>query len=207
MKYKFNKIHLVPFFPAFIFALSFGIYTQHAWEDWYITYRCSKNLATGNGLVYNAGERVHAFTSVLGTLIPAFLNFITLDYSDDLVLWLFRVLNCVVLGFSAYLLAKIARKWFSFLPSMAVLVGVFALDTKTLDFTIHGMETPYLVFSLSLFLYLISFYPLKELKLKLGVAWALLEYSRPDGIVYAVILAVAMLLFLKEKKEMLRWWI
>jgi hypothetical protein len=201
---KINRIYGISFLAAFAAALSFALYTQHAWEDWYITYRASKNLATGVGLLYNAGERVHSFTSVLGTLIPAFLNLITFNQSDDLVLWLFRIVNSVVLGCSAVLLVKIARKWFSFVPSMVVLAGVFILDTKTLDFTINGMESVYVVFSLSLFLYLISFHPVRELKVKLGIVWALLEYSRPDGIVYAFILALGMLLFLKEKKEVLK---
>src|SRR5437762_13650216 len=47
------------------------VYTNHAWEDYYITLRSSRNLLEGNGLVYNAGDRLHTFTSPLGVLIPA----------------------------------------------------------------------------------------------------------------------------------------
>ena len=45
----------------FAVALAYGCYTQHAWEDFYITYRASKNLATGHGLTYTIGERVLVF--------------------------------------------------------------------------------------------------------------------------------------------------
>jgi len=62
---------------VFTLALLFAAYTRHAWEDYYITYRCSKNLATGHGLVYTVGERVHAFTSPLNVLIPAALSVMT----------------------------------------------------------------------------------------------------------------------------------
>jgi hypothetical protein len=51
---------------VFLVALVFAIYTQHVWEDYWITFRCSRNLATGNGLVYTPGERLHSFTSPLG---------------------------------------------------------------------------------------------------------------------------------------------
>ena len=49
----------------------FALYTRLAWEDFFITYRYSENLARGHGLVYNSGERVYGFTSPLNTLLPA----------------------------------------------------------------------------------------------------------------------------------------
>ena len=65
------------FAAVFALALAFAAFTQHAWEDYYITYRVSKNLATGHGLVYTVGERVHAFTSPLNVLVPAALSILT----------------------------------------------------------------------------------------------------------------------------------
>ena len=46
----------------FLVCLSFAAYTHHAWEDYLITFRASLNLATGSGLVYQAGESLHRFT-------------------------------------------------------------------------------------------------------------------------------------------------
>jgi len=45
------------FVLAFACAALFALFTRHAWEDYYITYRASKNLATGHGLVFNVGDR------------------------------------------------------------------------------------------------------------------------------------------------------
>ena len=56
---------------AIAVSLGFAAFTLHAWEDYFITFRASLNLATGNGLVFQPGERVHTFTSPLGTLLPA----------------------------------------------------------------------------------------------------------------------------------------
>lgn len=185
---------------AFCAALAFALYTQHAWEDWYITYRSSRNLALGKGLVYNIGERVHTFTSVLGTLIPAALSYLTFNRSDDLVLWLFRILNCSALGVAATLLWRAAcraelNRW-----SAVMLIGLFAFDAKTIDFAINGMETAYVVLALSLFIYFVTTQPLEKLAWRLGAVWAFLEYARPDGLIFAGLLSVALILFAEDKR-------
>src|SRR5436305_1716283 len=47
-------------------ATGYVAYTGHVWEDYFITFRFSKNLVEGRGLVYNPGDRVHGFTSPIG---------------------------------------------------------------------------------------------------------------------------------------------
>ena len=56
---------------AALSPLGYALYTDHIWEDFFITFRHSENLARGDGLVYQPGERVHGFTSPLGVLLPA----------------------------------------------------------------------------------------------------------------------------------------
>ena len=69
---------------AFLVALGFAIYTQHVWEDYFITFRCSRNLATGHGLVFTPGERLQSFTSPLGVLLPAGFSWLTDNQSEAL---------------------------------------------------------------------------------------------------------------------------
>ena len=64
----------VIFLGVALISLAFATFTKHAWEDYWITFRASKNLATGHGLVYTVGERLHTFTSPLGVLLPAGLS-------------------------------------------------------------------------------------------------------------------------------------
>src|SRR5262245_35309826 len=52
-------------------------------EDAYITFRYARNLALGNGLVYNPGEKVFGFTSPLWTLWST----LGLKLIDQPVLW------------------------------------------------------------------------------------------------------------------------
>src|SRR5690606_14476019 len=82
--------------------------------------------------------------------------------------------------------------------------GGLAVDAKTVDFTINGMETPFTLLGLSLFLYFVTVHPVKRLGVRLGFVWALLQYTRPDGFIYAILLMAGMLLFAKGGKEALR---
>lgn len=189
-----KKLYTLVFIIGFLVPLFFTLYTDHAWEDWYITYRASKNLAIGNGLVFTVGERVHTFTSPLGTLVPALLNFITRNYSDDLVLWLFRLLNCGLLGLSAVLLVKMARHLnFNYL-AIIFLVAMLLFDLKTIDFSTNGMETAMMIFFLALLLYS-QFMPFKRSFVIIGISWAGLMWSRPDSFIYIIAISLGMLLF------------
>ena len=180
----------------FVFAVScaFAFYTDHAWEDWYITYRASKNLAEGNGLVYTIGEKVHSFTSPLGTLIPALLSFLTGNRNDDLVLWLFRVIGCCLRGLTAVILLHIAQSARMIFFPAALMIGLFALDAKIIDFSTNGQETAFMIFFLASALYslLVS---TKQSVVKLGLSWTGLMWTRPDSFVYIGGLVIGLLLF------------
>ncbi len=182
------------FSAVLIFALSFAAFTKHAWEDYYITYRCSKNLATGHGLVYTVGERVHAFTSPLNALVPAALAVITGNTSDDLVLWLFRIVSGLLLAGAAVLLFESVRNTAESLIPALVVVGLFGLDAKIVDFSINGQETGFMMFFLALILHTLTVRS-GATTIKLGLAWAGLMWTRPDGFIYIGLVALGFLLF------------
>jgi len=182
------------FVGVFALALAFAAFTQHAWEDYYITYRVSKNLATGHGLVYTVGERVHAFTSPLNVLVPAALSILTGNRSDQLVLWLFRVMSSALLGGAAVLLYDSARKNSLSRLATAVLVGMFAFDAKIVDFSINGQEIGFMMFFLALALHALTVRS-DWTVLKLGLAGAGLMWTRPDGFIYFGALGLGFLLF------------
>src|SRR4051812_31053218 len=88
---------------AFVLPLGFAAFTNHAWEDYFITLRSSRNLVEGNGLVFNPGEHVHTFTSPLGVLVPALCTWIAGVDHETAALWLFRLINATLLAASALL--------------------------------------------------------------------------------------------------------
>ena len=77
-----NKLQIFFVSLTILVSLAYVAITNHVWEDFYITFKHSKNLVEGHGLVYNPGERVHGFTSVINTLLPA-LYYCCLLYTSD----------------------------------------------------------------------------------------------------------------------------
>jgi hypothetical protein len=190
---RFSPARLA-FFGTLVFAMLFAIYTQHAWEDYYITFRSSKNLATGQGLVFNVGDKLHTFTSPLGVLLPAVSYLLTFNSSDDGALWIFRLMSSAALGGAAGLMMLIARRQNYGLLAGCFLAGWLALDAKTVDFTINGMETGFMMLFLAYALWA-HLSPGPAQWRHLGAAWAGLMWTRPDSFIYIGLVAAGFWFF------------
>jgi hypothetical protein len=174
-------------------ALFFAVYTDHRWEDWYITFRASKNLSEGLGFTFNMNERVHSFTSPIGTLIPALLHFITHD--DEAVIWSFRVINMLLIGLTAMLVFNLFSVTIkaSFLPALLVVLAL-VFDEKSIDYSINGMETAFML--LGIVLLVRELFMRQVLSpLRLGLIFAFLMWSRPDAFIHIGSLLLGYLLF------------
>ncbi len=190
-----------------LLVLSWAFYTQHVWEDYFITYRASKNLATGQGLTFTAGERVHSFTSPLGVLLPAVASLLTGNSSDTAVLWLFRLMGASALAGAVVILQRLVRRLALAGIVVVLMTAAVLTDAKILDFTINGMETPFLLLFLSWVLWVLFAEPTRPW-LPLGLAWAGLQWTRPDAFIYIGGLAWGVLLFrptVSSWRERLGW--
>ena len=117
---------------AVVVSLAFAAFTGHMWEDYFITFRASLNLATGNGLVFQPGERVHTFTSPIGTLLPALF---ALGGGEDVAiraLWLLRIASALTLG-GALWLALRAMQRDGLVTTAIVAIGVEGDDLGVTD--------------------------------------------------------------------------
>jgi hypothetical protein len=164
----------------------FALVTDNVWEDFFITYRCSLNFVHGDGLVYEIGRRVHAFTSPLGTLIPAGLSWLLRTDDPLRVMDLFRLCSC----------AALAGAWALAVPringqvALAFTGGLWLLDAKLAAYSTNGMETAGLVF----FVVLLWRALLDGAPRRTAVALAGLMWTRPDGFIFAGALMVGGLL-------------
>lgn len=184
---------LVVFVVTVLAALAFVLYTNHRWEDYYITFRASKNLAQGHGLVFTPGERVHSFTSPLGVLLPALASWVS-GGADELALWLFRLASIGALGGATVLLCRAiertgAPRWAAWLG-----VGFMVCEAKVLDFTTNGMETGWLLLFLAYAAWALAGTDTRRW-LHLGAAWAGIMWTRPDGFIYIGLLGGGWFLF------------
>lgn len=175
-------------------TLGFAAITRHAWEDFYITYRASENLAAGHGFVFTIGERLHTYTSPLGALIPAGLRFVMGPTSPEAVLWAFRVISALLLALAAVGVMRIGRTLGWAAPACLLATGLLAFDLKSIDFSINGMETALLLCGLVASVWSLVARPDPSWKV-IGSIWAILLWVRPDSFVYFGSFAVGWLWF------------
>lgn len=190
---------LLSLFSTLLYAFT----TNHVWEDFYITFKHSKNLVDGNGLVYHPGEKVHGFTSVINTLLPALFYWIT-GKSLVLTIWLYRIASIAALIFGGLIfLREIQRQYSQNLLIPLFFTLFFAFQIKTIMFTTNGQEAGFMM--LFLLPTIILAYNGFERNWKwLGLCWAGLIYTRPDGVAYILITTVAVILARQSysKKEL-----
>ena len=145
--------------------------------------------------MFNPGERVHSFTSPLHTLLLAGLSVLTGNGSEQPVLWLSRILLSGVLAWAVLILLRVCRQAGFALAATAFLALFLMIESKTVDFTINGMEVPLMIFFLALAMFAHIQSGRSTNWRLLGIAWAGLQWTRPDGFVYGGLLAAGFLLF------------
>lgn len=173
---------------AAVVCLGFAAFTGHIWEDYFITFRASENLATGHGLVFQPGERVHSFTSPLGTLLPALFALGGGENVALRALWGFRWVSALALGIGlAVAVKRLATDGVARLAVLAA-AGAWLLDSKVVDFSINGMEVALIIaFATWTWHALASGATLWPL----AIGFAGLQWTRPDGFIYFGALAIA----------------
>lgn len=178
---------------AFLLPLGVAAATGHTWEDFFITFRHSENLARGQGLVFQPGERVHGFTSPLGVLLPALLQRLSGASTHLVPLWLFRAVCAAAFAAGGLLLVRAVRGGPAGRLAAAALAALYLVEAKSITFTISGMETGLVFLFLAWTLHLLA--QPRPRWTRLGLAWAGLMWCRPDGCIYVAAASAAWLAF------------
>ena len=176
-----------------VIPIGFGLYTNEVWEDFFITYRYSENLVRGHGLVFSPGERVHGFTSVLNTLLPALFAWLTQARDYLLPLFLYRVVSLAGLLLALVSVSSVVGddtepvRWRWQLCALFPLLAV--LEIKTTAFAMNGQEAGLMLgFLAPAFVLAYRGWPRGDAYLGGGLLAGLM-YVRPDGFVYALAIA------------------
>ena len=200
-----RRTGLLVFAVALLVTLGWALATNHVWEDFYITFRSSKNLVTGHGLVFIPGERLHTFTSPLGVLLPAAASALTGAHSDPAAIWVFRVWCAAAFAGAAVLLWTLARRFQYGAWAVTALVAGMVLDAKSIDFTTNGMETGFLLLFIACTLWAM-FGCTGRRWLQLGLAWGALMWTRPDSFLYIGLLSAGVFFFNDPARTGLTRW-
>lgn len=157
-------------------------------DDAYITFRYAHNLASGLGLVFNAGERVEGYTSLLWTLLASSVE--TLGADVPKLAQFFSVMFNLWLLFVSY---AFARRKLGHLPYVALITPMLLLCNMNVGaWAAHGMETS--LFTIVLTLGLMMSAPdedgsllRRDTALGAGLVLATASLTRPEGVLYTLL--------------------
>ncbi len=150
-------------------------------DDAYITFRYARNIATGVGFVYNAGEHVLGTTTPAYTLVLTALSRLS-SFTD------YPRLALIVNALCDAVTLSLIIRWVTRLTGLRwVGLGaalLFAIDGRTLDFSTGGMESSFNV--LAIILTLMLFFEGRTWLTALAAGLVVL--IRPDGLTLAAAL-------------------
>lgn len=157
-------------------------YTDHTYEDAFITFRYSRQLAEGNGFVYNIGERVYGTTTPLFTILTSIWLLIT---NSDVVLG-GRILNLAATLGAFIVLAKTLRYAGSTHAQTFLALFLLAFTSKLWITDTGGMEQSMVIFFMAA-----SWYTYIKGEISwTGILLGLLLLSRPDTFFWPISLGI-----------------
>ncbi|MBW8012335.1 MAG: hypothetical protein FVQ83_14065 [Chloroflexi bacterium] len=167
---------------AIVLRVVWIAYTNFTYEDAFITFRYSRQLAEGNGFVYNIGERVYGTTTPLFTILTSIWLLIT---RSDVVLG-GRILNLAATLGAFILLAKTLRNAGSSHVQSFLAIFLLSFTSKLWIIDTGGMET-----SLVIFFMAASWYTYVKGEIRwTGILLGFLLLTRPDTFLWPVSLGI-----------------
>ena len=172
-----------------------AVHSFHIYDDAFITYRYSQNLAAGHGMVYNPGA---PWEPVLGTTTPLYTLLLSLPvWLGAKVEHASLAFNVVLDGLSAFLILRLlaARPLAALLATLA-----FAAIPEVGRISVGGMESPLFVF-----LALAAARSAQLGRMSTAGWLAALDCTvRPEGVLLLVALSLA---HLRDLKSALRFYV
>lgn len=153
--------------------------TGVTFEDSLISLRYAENLASGLGMVYNAGERVFGASTPLYVLFLAALTRAGLP-----ALLTAKVLAALADGVTLYLWGRRLLREGRSVLALLFFALLFGLSPIIVPVSVSGMETSFALLLLSLAL----LSDMEDREAACGVALGLLMLVRPDGVLAAVVI-------------------
>ncbi len=177
------------------------VVSQGSWDDdAFISFRYAHNLYNGNGLVYNAGDRVEGYTNFLWTLVAyvgMLLHVAPLTFAQAV-----SVASQVVTLYLVFLLGKVPGRS----PFLALIApALLACRPSFLVYPMTGMETTFFSMLIVLALLLVQRTRTDGMTgaILTGIALVAVTLTRFDGFVIVFVIVGYKLLVDREFKTML----
>ena len=163
-----------------VVAVAVVVCVGHIWllhgpfDDAYISFRYAENLARGDGLVFNPGERVEGYTCFGWIVLLAACDLLGFSVPSASV-----VLGSTAAAGTLVLIARLARHLGLSPWAGAAALLLLALNPSFAYWAGSGMETPLFCLAVTAVVYLQLVHPDRDVLL--GVACAVAALVRPDG--------------------------
>ena len=172
------------------------MYWGYSVDDAFISMRYAKNLADGNGLVYNPGERVEGYSNLAWTLMLAGMHKVSPE-PLELVKATGILLGVLALPIIMLLVVEVTGS-----ASAAALVALLvAANQFVAVWLVAGLEGPLFLFALAALAWAAS----KDRKVLFVLAGALVCLCRPEGA--ALVGAIAFWRTVWDSPRKLRLWL
>ena len=132
-----NAVNLAALLLAALTLLMFVVFFALPADDAYIVGRYVRQLYSGNGLVFNPGERINALTSPLHTLVIAVIHPLSRVPVD-----VYRIAAATL---TAWTLIAIARRAYAAKPDAMLFLALTLASPFVCFWGIGGLETPLLL--------------------------------------------------------------
>lgn len=126
---------VIPILVMMINARRVSAYTV---DDAFISFRYARNLANGDGLVYNVGERVEGFTNFLWTLIMA----VVIKFGGDPVA-ASKLLGCTAAACSMVLMFELSNMIRPMVAAPSIGPWLAASTIVFSGYAVYGLETAF----------------------------------------------------------------
>jgi arabinofuranosyltransferase len=151
-------------------------------DDAFISFRVARNLARGDGLVFNAGERVEAHSNPLWVLILSVCSMAGFD-----IVAASKILGLAFGVVTLLVLRQLCRRALDMTEGATfVALCYLAANIGFVFYATSGMETVFYMASLAVMNYLL----IERREVSAGFVCAGLALTRPEGILFVVPLAL-----------------
>lgn len=189
---KDKNLIFIPFLTLFVRGIIY-FFIPHTYEDAFITFKYSENLANGFGLVYNIGEKVYGTTTPFFAIIIAFFKYFGIPCIISSL-----VINLISESITSLFVYKYLRDYSNEIISFFIAL-LFVFSPSNISWSIQGMETAFFGMLIAA-----SFFALYKKKLFLAFLFAFLStITRIDGL--SVVFIIFLFSFIENKFSIIKY--
>jgi hypothetical protein len=183
---KDKYLIFIPFLTISIRAIVY-YFIPHTYEDAFITFKYSENLANGFGLVYNLGEKVYGTTTPFFAIILAFIKYFGISCIISSL-----IINLISEGITSLFVYKFLKDYSNSITAVFISL-LFVFSPSNISWSVQGMETAFFGMLIAT-----SFYTLYKKKYLLAFLFAFLSaITRIDGL--SVVLIISLFAIMEKK--------